>query len=142
MFLRSPLAPVAWLVVAVLALGACTTTESTPTTLSVVFGEGAIPSVFPEALPVPEEAVIGATMVDSPRSVVELVFTIPAPVTSTVAYFETNLPARGFTISASSGDAAQWHVEFSGDGVSSGAIDLGSGGPGITLGTIQIEVSE
>lgn len=141
MFLRSPLVPVAWLVAAVFVLGACTTSESTTTTLSVVFGEGTIPSVFPDVFPVPEEAVVGATMVDSSRSVVELVFTVPAPVTSTVAYFETNLPANGFTISASRGDAAQWHAEFAGDGVVAGAITLGSGGPGITLGTIQIELS-
>lgn len=142
MFLRSPLVPVAWLVVAVFVLGACTTTEPTTTTLSVVFGEGTIPSVFPDAILVPDEAVVGATMVDGSRSVVELVFTVPAAVASTVAYFETNLPAKGFTISASNGDAAQWHAEFAGDGVIAGVISLRSGGPGITLGTIQVELSD
>jgi len=129
------------LIMTIPIVGGCSgSTDLTTTMPQVVFGEGTLPDAFPEAFPVPEEAVVGSTMTDAGRSVVELVVTIPASVASTVAYFETNLPARGFTVSDSSGDAAQWHADFSGVGITAGVINLGTGGPGITLGTIQIHL--
>ncbi len=114
--------------------------ESTTTTIDasgVVFGRGTIPETVPTSFPVPDEARIGATLVDSNRSLAEMILTFPANVDAVVAYYEENLPARGYEISTSEGTDADWLVEFNGDGVE-GVLRVKTGGSGVAAATVQL----
>ena len=145
-------------IVAVIAvlLGACSGESSTsepreaaPTTTLVessasqdtdqdlVFGRGQLPDTVPAGFPIPDQAVIGSTMVDRTRDLTEIIVTYPAEVPEVVQFFESNLPALGYSIDMSSGTDARWVIEFSSDG-STGELILSVGGVGTTQSTLSI----
>ena len=84
-----------------------------------------------------DQAVIGSTMVDRTRDLTEVIVTYPADVPEVVEFFESNLPALGYSVDTSSGTDARWIIEFSSDG-STGELVLSVGGAGLTQSTLSI----
>ena len=147
---------IALVAVIALMLAACTGESSTsrppeaaPTTTTVdssasqnsdqdlVFGKGQLPETIPADFPIPDQAVIGSTMVDRTRDLTEVIVTYPADVPEVVEFFESNLPALGYSVDTSSGTDARWIIEFSSDG-STGELVLSVGGTGLTQSTLSI----
>ncbi|HSJ70910.1 MAG TPA: hypothetical protein VLA29_04595 [Acidimicrobiia bacterium] len=136
------------LVALVVLLAACTAEsvpeESVLTTIPgeasdepLVFGSGSIPATVPADFPIPSEARVGSTMVDSTRGVTEFIIVFPAGITEVVEYFGTNLPATGYTVDESSGSGTRWVIEFSRDGLDGNILVEVSAG-GVSQGTIRV----
>ena len=113
------------------------TTTTTADPSGVVFGRGVVPDTVPDSFPVPDQARVGATLVDSNRSLTEMILTFPANTDAVVDYYEENLPARGYEITVSEGTDAEWVIEFSGDGFD-GIIRVKTGGSGVAAATVQL----
>lgn len=103
----------------------------------VEFGRGQLPATVPADFPIPDQAVVGSTMVDRIRDLTEAVVIYPADVPEVVRYYETNLPELGYTIDESSGTEANWTIEFSTD-ASSGELRLSVGGASLTQGVLRV----
>jgi len=116
-----------------------TTTEASSGSGDLVFGSGVMPPTVPADLPIPEQAVIGSTLVDTPRGLTEVIVTYPADVTAVVDFYTTNLPALSYVIDSSSGSDAKWEIEFSKDDVS-GVIVVSTAGSGLSAGALTIVV--
>lgn len=114
-----------------------TTTDADTNASAVVFGRGTVPEVVPDSFPIPDEAVIGATMVDTNRSLTEMVITLPASVAAVVTYYEDNLPLSGYEITNSDGTDGEWAMEFNGEGVD-GEIRITVGGSGVSAATVRL----
>lgn len=112
-----------------------TTTAADPS--GVVFGRGSIPEAVPSSFPVPDQARVGATLVDANRDLTEMILTFPADTGAVADYFEENLPARGYAITASDGTEAEWLIEFTGEGLE-GVIRVKTGGSGLSAATVQL----
>jgi hypothetical protein len=135
------------LVVAIAVISAACTSngdsaaQETTTTVfefpELEFGRGVVPASVPVSWPTPEQAVIGATMLDGTRKLTEMVLTYPAAVADVSSYYTTNLPALGYEITSASGSDGAVTIEFSGNGVS-GTIVLTTGGTGLSAGTIRM----
>jgi len=133
-------------VIAIAVIGAACSSSSKPaapetTTTSfefpeLEFGRGVLPASVPSPWPMPDQAVIGATMIDGNRKLTEVVVTYPAEVSDVAAYYATNLPTLGYEVSNASGTDGAFEMDFSGYGVT-GTISLTVGGTGLTAGTIQ-----
>lgn len=105
----------------------------------LVFGSGSLPSTVPADFPIPEQAVIGSTLVDTPRGLTEAIVTYPADVTAVVDFFTANLPAFGYAVDASAGTDAKWEIDFSKDELS-GVIIVSTAGPGLSQGALRIVI--
>ena len=125
---------------------ACTSngaSSSPETTTSVFefpeleFGRGVVPASVPASWPTPDQAVIGATMIDGTRKITEMVLTYPAAVAEVSSYYTTNLPTLGYDVTGGSGSDGAVTIDFAGNGVS-GTIMLTTSGTGLTAGTIQM----
>ena len=101
----------------------------------LVFGDGVVPETAPADFPLPEQAVVGTTMIDRTRGVTEYIVVYPANVLEVVAYYEANLPALSYDITASSGTDAKWSIEFA-KGDTTGEVSLSVGGQGLTQGAV------
>ncbi|MGI9667093.1 MAG: hypothetical protein ACR2N2_08340, partial [Acidimicrobiia bacterium] len=99
-------------------------------------GKGEMPATIPQTLPIPESAVVGATMIDRTRNLTEVVLTFPANVEEVAAFFGANLEALGWTVESSSGTDANWLMEYSGE-LGTGEVILQTGGSGLTQGTLR-----
>ncbi len=132
------------IVVALVVSGCSDSSGETATTVDsgangsvVVFGRGTVPEVVPDSFPIPDEAVIGATMVDTNRGLTEMVITLPAPLDAVVTYYEDNLPLSGYEITSSDGTDGDWAMEFNGEGVD-GEIRIKAGGSGVSTATVRL----
>lgn len=117
-----------------------TTTQAQPDDSeqqALVFGNGEMPNTVPKTFPIPEQAVVGATMIDRTRGLTEVVLTFPANVPEVVTFFEANLAALGWSVDASSGNDGEWTLEYSGE-LGSGEVLLKTGGSGLSQGTLRI----
>lgn len=118
------------------------TTESPTTAVAsggaqnVEFGSGSIPETLPAEFPVPDEAVIGTTLIDRSRNNTEVLLTMPADVLEVKGYYEENLPGRGFEVATSDGTDTSWLIEFSGGG-GAGVIRISTGGAGVSVAAVQ-----
>ena len=136
----------ALIVVALFAAGCSDSSTDTTTAgdseaaAGVVFGRGSVPDTVPDSFPIPDEAVIGATLVDTNRGVTEMVVTFPASVQAVVKYYEENLPPNGYEITRSDGSDADWVMAFNGEGVD-GVLRIKTGGSGLSAGTVQLTES-
>ncbi|MEA2010702.1 MAG: hypothetical protein U9N78_08360 [Actinomycetota bacterium] len=117
--------------------GETTTADSAADDSGVVFGRGSVPDTVPDSFPIPEEAVIGATLVDGNRGLTEMIITFPATVDAVVTYYEDNLPLSGYEITRSEGTDGDWEIEFNGEGVD-GEIRITAGGSGVSAGTVRL----
>ncbi len=134
----------ALIVVSLLAAGCGDTSVDTTMTIvsdappsGVVFGRGSVPDAVPGSFPIPDEAVVGATLVDTNRGLTEMILTFPAAVNAVVTYYEENLPLRGYEITDSDGTDADWVLEFSGEGVD-GMMRITTGGSGVSSAAVQL----
>lgn len=136
----------ALIVVALFAAGCSDSSTDTTTAgdseaaAGVVFGRGSVPDTVPDSFPIPDEAVIGATLVDTNRGVTEMVVTFPASVQAVVKYYEENLSPNGYEITRSDGSDADWVMAFNGEGVD-GVLRIKTGGSGLSAGTVQLTES-
>lgn len=131
-------------VVAVVATGCGGSSEGDATAMDsdvsasgVVFGRGSVPDTVPVSFPIPDEAVVGTTLVDSNRGITEMTLTFPAAVPAVVTYYEENLPIREYEIASSSGTEGEWLMEFNGDGID-GEIRIRAGGSGLSSATVRL----
>jgi hypothetical protein len=113
---------------------------STSSTTSFVlpeleFGRGSMPASIPKSFPVPDQAVIGATMMAGTRNVTEVVLTYPADLAAVVAYYTNNLPVVGYELGNSSGNGDSWSLKFSGENLT-GEIRLETVASSLTTGTL------
>jgi hypothetical protein len=132
----------ALVVVALIAAGCGDSSEDTTATADanasgVVFGRGSVPEAVPDSFPIPDQAVIGATLVDTSRGLTEMVITLPAAVEAVVTYYEENLPLGGYEITSSDGTNSAWVIEFSGEGID-GEIGIKAGGSGLSSATVRL----
>jgi hypothetical protein len=80
---------------------------------AVEFEEGRIPDSVPRDFPVPEGAVIGATMVDPVNSRTEFSLTVESELPSLVQFFTISLVNQGYVIERSQGTSqTSWHMSF------------------------------
>lgn len=137
---------IALVVVVTVISAACTSNDDVgaPETSTTVFafpelefGRGVVPASVPASWPTPEQAVVGATMMDGTRRLTEMVLTYPSNVSDVAAYYTTNLPVLGFEVTDASGSDGAATIEFSGNGIS-GTIKLTTGGTGLSAGTIRM----
>ncbi len=129
-------------VVALVAAGCGGSSEDTATTADasasgVVFGRGSVPETVPDSFPIPAEAVIGATLIDTNRGLTEMIITFPASVEAVVMYYEDNLPIGGYEITSSDGTDGEWAMEFNGEGID-GEIRIKAGGSGVASATVRL----
>ena len=115
--------------------GETTTTTADTSNDPLVFGNGTIPDTVPEGFPIPEEGQVGATMIDRVNGVTEMIVIYPAHIEDVVDYFETNLPATGYTVESSDGTEGRWVVAFSGP--ASGEVHIENAGSGVTQGLVR-----
>ncbi len=113
-----------------------TGSDSTPATTSdptatIVFGSGSVPDTMPAEFPIPDDAVIGSTLIDRNRSLTEMIVRISGEVEALTAFYDTNLPGRGFTVDSSGEAGAGWRLEFSG-ATGAGTIDFTAAGRGVS----------
>jgi len=123
-----------------LIAGACGGSSAETTTMAdtsdVVFGRGSVPDTVPDSFPIPGEAVVGATLVDSNRGLTEMILTFPANVAAVVSYYEENIPGRGYEIASSAGSETEWQIQF--DGVDlHGVITVRTGGSGVSSAVVE-----
>jgi len=111
-------------------------TETGGSESGVVLGRGSVPETVPDAFPIPEEAVIGATMVDPGRGVTEMVMNLPASLPATVDYYTKNLPVAGYEITSSGGSEVDWELIFFDDDVH-GVIGVNAAGDGLSTVSVQ-----
>jgi hypothetical protein len=136
------LALAAVLLAVALTVNACdnSSVETTVTTTDhsgVVFGRGSVPAAVPSSFPVPDQARVGATLVDANRGLTEMILTFPADTAAVTDYYAANLPQRGYEITTSDGTDAEWLIEFTGEGLV-GVIRVKSGGSGVSAATVQL----
>ena len=90
------------LVVMVVAVVGCGTTDGEdPESESVgglELGSGEVPASVPEDFPMPEVAVVGATLIDPGRGLTEMNLRLPSSAQAATDYFAENLEARGYTV--------------------------------------------
>ena len=91
---------------------------------------------MPESFPIPDEAVVGATLIDAARGLTEMILTFPADTAAVVAYYEENLPPRGYQITDSDGSETEWRIEFA-DDVVDGVMSVQTGGSGVAAAAVQ-----
>lgn len=103
----------------------------------LVFGEGEIPSTFPDDFPIPPGSVIGSTLVDRVSNRSEASLRVPAAMVSTVQYFTVGLVNEGFVIDLSEGSAAEWTLKFS-DGGMTGLIKVSGTASGLSLAVVTL----
>ncbi len=63
-------------------------------------GSGELPSSVPDDFPVPEVAVVGATLIDPARGLTEMNLRLPSSAQAATEYFTQNLETRGYTVTA------------------------------------------
>ena len=124
------------LALVVAACGGSSADIATTTGSEVVFGRGSVPETVPESFPIPDEAVVGATLIDAARGLTEMILTFPADTGAVVVYYEENLPSRGYQITDSDGSETDWRIEFGND-VVDGVMSVQTGGSGVAAAAVQ-----
>ncbi len=104
------------------------------------FGSGDVPFTVPAGFPVPDTAVVGSTMIDGVNGRTEMNINFPATVDEVVAFYETNLPARGFEVTGSKGTETEWDIIHAKDGTT-GVIHLVLSGSALSSGTFSFDHS-
>ena len=107
---------------------------------AVEFEEGRIPDSVPRDFPVPEGAVIGATMVDAANARTEFSLTVDADLPSVVQFFTISLVNQGYVIERSQGTSqTSWHMSFR-RGDLSGEILVSSEGGSASQAIVILDV--
>jgi hypothetical protein len=86
---------------------------------------------MPAEFPIPEGAVIGSTLIDRNRDLTEMMVRVSADMEALTAFYDTNLPGRGFVVGSSAKEGAGWKLEFS-NSTGAGTVEITIGGPGLS----------
>jgi len=103
----------------------------------VVFGRGSVPATVPDSFPIPDQAVVGATLIDTNRGVTEMVLNLPASSDATITYYQKNLPASGYEITSSGGSEIEWEIVFVGGDVD-GVVGVKVAGNGLSSVAVRL----
>ena len=103
----------------------------------VTFGEGEIPSAFPDDFPVPPGAVIGSTLVDRVNHRSEYALTVPLDSEATIQFYLVELVNAGYVVETSQGTTALWTITYS-KGDLAGELSLQPQGGGATHVVVSI----
>jgi len=114
--------------------------DVTGSTEAVVFGEGSIPESVPDDFPIPNDAVVGTTLVDKINNRSEFQLTIRADVTSAIRFFQVGLVNQGYVITSSEGNSTEWRLAFS-NGELDGTIFMTPQGSNIATSVISVNNS-
>ncbi len=104
---------------------------------NVRLGEGEIPAAIPDDFPLPEGAVIGATVVDRDRGRTEMTVQAPMEPAGLARFYGIELVNLGYVIDASSGDDEQWRIEFR-RGLLEGSIDMQAVEAGVSEAVVEV----
>jgi hypothetical protein len=66
-----------------------------------------------------------------------MILNFPADVDAVVAYYEENLPVRGYEIGASAGTETEWQIESEGEGVYL-VVTVRTFGNGVASATVEL----
>ncbi|HEX9978059.1 MAG TPA: hypothetical protein VGB41_05450 [Acidimicrobiia bacterium] len=139
---RSPvrvLALAALMAVVVIACGDDTT--STDSGQQVIFGEGEIPSTVPADFPIPQNGVIGSTLIDRINHKTEFSVQLGVDLTTAVQFFDVELVNRGYVVTSSAALSDQlWRIEFN-QGELIGQVTVNSLGGQISQAVITLNVA-
>ena len=124
-------------VVALLLVVAVAACGDSGTSGTVVFGEGQIPEAIPSDFPLPGDAAIGSTLVDTVNSRSEFEFRTATDLEVLVQSLSVLMVELGYVITDSSGDVATWGIDFRRNGLE-GTAQLRSLGPGFSQGVITV----
>jgi len=103
----------------------------------VVFGRGSVPATVPDSFPIPDGAVVGATLIDTNRGITEMVLNLPASFDASVTYYEKNLPISGYEVTSSGGSEVDWEIVFIG-GDADGVVGVKAAGNGLSSVSVQL----
>lgn len=116
-----------------------TTATTSDPTASIVFGSGSMPDTMPAEFPIPAEAVIGSTLIDRDRGRTEMIVRVSSELEALTAFYDTNLPGRGFAVDSSGEIGAGWTIAFSGaDGT--GTVEITALGQGVSQAVVTFRV--
>ncbi len=104
---------------------------------TVIFGEGTIPPAIPDDFPVPDAAVIGATLIDTINTKSEFEFRTTAGLEALVQSLSLGLVDAGFVVDNSSGNAVQWSISFR-RGSLEGSIELRFVEAAVSQGVVRV----
>jgi hypothetical protein len=129
-------------VLAVVVLGAgCGDDDAAPgTTEAIQFGEGVIPDSIPDNIPVPDNAVIGTTLVDKINNRTEFRISVAAETASVIQFFQVGLVNQGYIVDSSEGNSSEWTLKFS-NGDLRGTIFTTPQGSAATTSVISVNRS-
>jgi hypothetical protein len=100
---------------------------------------GGLPPGFPPDFPVPGDAVIESSLVDSVNHRSEVSMTMRTDLVSAVQFFQVGLVNEGYVVGRSEGGAEMWLIEFA-RGELRGGIEMDHGG-GVTTVLVRINAS-
>lgn len=103
----------------------------------ITFGEGEIPSAFPDDFPVPPGGVVGSTLVDRVNHRSEYALVVPLDATATIQFYLVELVNEGYVVETSQGTAALWTITYS-EGDLAGELSLQSQGSGATQVVVSV----
>lgn len=104
---------------------------------AVIFGEGNIPSAVPDDFPLPADAVIGSTLVDTINTKSEFEFRTATDLGELVQFLSVRLVEAGYVIDESSGDPTGWLLAFR-RGRLEGRVQVRSVGGGASQGAVTV----
>ena len=119
-----------------LVAAACGDSDSVPDG-TIIFGEGEIPGAIPDDFPLPPDAAIGSTLVDTVNTKSEFEFRTPTDMAVVVQSLSVQLVELGYVILDSGGDVVAWGIDWSRDNLE-GTLQLRSLGPGVTQGAVTV----
>ena len=104
---------------------------------TVVFGEGTIPPAIPDDFPVPADAVIGATLIDTVNTKSEFEFRTATDLEALIQNLSLGLVDAGFVVDNSSGNTLQWSLSFR-RGSLEGSVELRKVAEGLSQGVVRV----
>lgn len=126
-----------------LLLAACGGDDAATTTTidpgeDMILSSGTLPETVPEDFPIPDEAVVGSTLVVRSTGTTEVILRLPVEVPVAVSYFEQNLELRGFELATSEATSdGGWDMAIVRDDVS-GSLDFSPATPQVTQVVLRL----
>lgn len=116
---------------------AASTTTIDPTE-DLVLSSGELPDTVPDDFPIPDEAVVGSTLVVRSTGTTEVILRLPAELPVAVSYFEQNLQARDYQLDTSQATSdGGWDMAITRDDVS-GSLDFSPATPQVTQVVVRL----
>lgn len=79
----------------------------------IILGSGEVPPGFPDDFPIPGNAAIGSTLIDTVQFRSEMSMQVPAEMNATVQFFNVGLVNEGYVVESSTGSNTTWTIEYS-----------------------------